>query len=135
MASAELLLQDTTLASPNAGVILTRAQEPGAILQAGTTVLALSLKEPMWVRAYIHEPDLGRIHPGMKVNVFTDSRPNQPYRGQVGYISPRSEFTPKNVETEELRTSLVYRLRITVENPDDGLRQGMPVTVRLSEAK
>ena len=131
LASTELRVQDTVLKAPSDGVVLTRAQEPGAILQPGTTVLTVSLKQPVWVRAYINEPDLGRIHPGMKVQVYTDSHPSTPYSGQIGYISPRAEFTPKNVETSELRTSLVYRLRVVVNSPDDGLRQGMPVTVRL----
>jgi len=133
LASADLRVQDTVLKSPSDGVVLTRAQEPGAILQPGTTILTVSLKQPVWVRAYINEPDLGRIHPGMKVRVLTDTRPTSPYAGQIGYISPRAEFTPKNVETPELRTSLVYRLRVVVENPDEGLRQGMPVTVTLAE--
>jgi HlyD family secretion protein len=133
LASAELKVQDTVLKAPTDGVVLTRAQEPGAILQSSTTVLTISLKQPIWVRAYIGEPDLGRIHPGMKVQVFTDSRPQSPYGGQIGYISPRAEFTPKNVETTELRTSLVYRLRVVVDKPDEGLRQGMPVTVKLVE--
>jgi HlyD family secretion protein len=132
LASSELRLEDTVLKAPSEGVVLTRAQEPGAILQSGMTVLTISLKEPVWVRAYIPEPDLGRIHPGMKVQVYTDSRPAKPYTGQVGYISPRAEFTPKNVETSQLRTSLVYRLRIVIANPDEGLRQGMPVTARLT---
>ena len=129
---AELNAEDTVLKAPSNGVILTRAQEAGAIVAAGTPVLTLSLKQPIWVRAYIHEPDLGRIHPGSKVEVFTDSRPNQPYAGTVGFISPRAEFTPKSVETTKLRTLLVYRLRITVSNPNDELRQGMPVTVRIA---
>jgi HlyD family secretion protein len=131
LSSAELRLQDTVLKSPSAGVVITRAQEPGAILPAGATVLTVCLNKPVWVRAYISETDLGHIHPGSKVEVYSDSRPGKPYAGQVGYISPRSEFTPKNVETAELRTSLVYRLRVVVENPDEGLRQGMPVTVRV----
>lgn len=131
LATAGLQLQDTVLIAPSDGVILTRAQEAGAILQAGSPVFTLSLVNPVWVRAYVHEPDLGRIHPGMKVEIRTDSRGDKPYRGQIGYISPRAEFTPKTVETAELRTALVYRLRIVVENPDDGLRQGMPVTVTL----
>jgi HlyD family secretion protein len=131
MASAELRVQDTVLKAPAEGVVLTRAQEPGAILQPGTTVLTLSLPHPVWVRAYVHEPDLGQVHPGRKVKVYTDSRPGQPYAGQIGYVSPRAEFTPKNVETAELRTSLVYRLRVVVESPDEALRQGMPVTVRV----
>jgi HlyD family secretion protein len=133
LASAELHVEDTVLKSPSDGVVLTRAQEPGAILQPGTTVLTVSLKRPVWVRAYVNEPDLGRIHPGAKVKVYMDSRPANPYFGQIGYISPRAEFTPKNVETTELRTSLVYRLRVVVDNPDEALRQGMPVTVTLIE--
>jgi HlyD family secretion protein len=135
MASSELRLQDATLSAPTNGVVLTRAQEPGAVVQAGATVLTISVSQPVWVRAYVSEPDLGRVHPGMPMEVTTDSRPGKPYRGQVGYISPRAEFTPRNVETPELRTSLVYRLRIIVDNPDEGLRQGMPVTVRPSPSK
>ena len=71
----------------------------------------------------------------MSALVFTDSAPRQPYRGQVGFISPEAEFTPKTVQTEELRTRLVYQLRVVVANPDRGLRQGMPVTVRLQPPK
>jgi len=131
LASAALRVEDTILKAPSDGVVFTRAQEPGAILQTGTTVLTVSLQKPVWVRAYIEEPDLGRIHPGMNVQVYSDSKPGKAYEGKIGYISPRAEFTPKTVETSELRTSLVYRLRVVVENPDDGLRQGMPVTVKL----
>ncbi len=134
LASAALRLTDTVLKAPSDGVVITRAQEPGAIVQPGATVLTVSLTRPVWVRAYIPEPSLGRIHPGLKVRVFTDSRPDKPYFGQVGYISPRAEFTPKNVETVELRTSLVYRLRVVVTNADEGLRQGMPVTVKPEDA-
>ena len=94
-------------------------------------MFTVSLQSPVWVRAYVHESDLGRIQPGMKAQVFTDSRGDKPYTGQIGFISPRAEFTPKSVETTELRTALVYRLRIVVANPDEGLRQGMPVTVKL----
>jgi HlyD family secretion protein len=131
LASAELRASDTVLKSPSDGVVLTRAQEPGAILQIGTTVLTVSLEKPVWVRAYIQETDLNRIHPGMKAEVHNDSNPGKAYSGTIGYISPRAEFTPKNVETTELRTSLVYRLRIIVDNADEGLRQGMPVTAKI----
>lgn len=131
---AERQLDDAELKSPADGVILTRVQEPGAIVGTGATVYTLSLRAPIWVRSYISEPDLGRIHPGMAVEVFTDSRPNAPYRGQIGFVSPVAEFTPKSVETEELRTDLVYRLRVIIREPDDALRQGMPVTVRFPDA-
>ena len=128
---AERRLGDTELKAPAEGVILTRVQEPGAVLGSSTTVLTLALTRPVWVRAYVSEPDLGRIHNGMPAEVVSDSAPGKAYRGQVGFISPVAEFTPKTVETPDLRTSLVYRLRVIVDAPDDGLRQGMPVTVTL----
>ena len=129
--NAELQLNDTVLTAPKGGIILTRAVEPGTMLSAGSTVLTLSLTDPVWVRAYVAEPDLGRVAPGTRVSVYTDAR-QQPYSGVVGFVSPTSEFTPKNVETADLRTALVYRLRIVVEQPDALLRQGMPVTVKIA---
>ncbi|MCF8709495.1 secretion protein HlyD [Rhizorhapis sp. SPR117] len=128
--SAMTDLKDATLRAPSDGVILTRAREPGAIVQAGEMVFTLTINRPMRVRAYVAEPDLGRIAPGMKVLLTTDGN-NKTYHGQIGYISPAAEFTPKSVETESLRTDLVYRLRIIVSDPDGGLRQGQPVTVQV----
>jgi HlyD family secretion protein len=113
------------------GVIKTRIVEPGAVVLANTPVYTMALINPVWVRTYISEPDLGRIQPGMKAEVFTDSAPGTTYHGWIGFISPVAEFTPKTVETPELRTSLVYRLRVYVNNPDNSLRQGQPVTVKL----
>lgn len=130
-ASAIMRLEDTDLKSPSDGVVLTRAVEPGAIVQAGATVLSLSLEHPVWVRAYVHEPELGQVPPGTKVILTTDSQPHRQFHGTVGFVSPKAEFTPKSVETPELRTSLVYRLRIVVADSDGSLRQGMPVTVSL----
>lgn len=130
-ASARTRLEDAVCQAPTDGVILTRVEEPGAIVAAGQTVLTLSLDTPVWVRAYVEEPNLGHLHPGMAAQVFTDSRPDRPYAGHVGYISPEAEFTPKTVQTEELRTRLVYQVRVIADNPDHGLRQGMPVTVKL----
>ncbi|MCK9241055.1 secretion protein HlyD [Desulfocurvus sp.] len=130
-AAARTDLADTLLVAPAGGTVLSRVREPGAMIGAGTTVLVLSLDRPVWVRAYVPEPLLGRVHPGMAVEVTTDSRPDEPYAGRVGFISPVAEFTPKSVETEALRTDLVYRLRIVVDEADQGLRQGMPVTVTL----
>ncbi len=132
VAEADQHLKDTVLTAPADGVVLTRAVEPGAILAVGTPVFTISLRAPVWVRAYVGEPDLGTVPPGRKVLLYTDSRPGSPYHGQVGYVSPDAEFTPKNVETTDLRTALVYRLRVVVADPDEQLRQGMPVTVRLA---
>ncbi|MBS0393044.1 MAG: secretion protein HlyD [Proteobacteria bacterium] len=130
-AQARQRLSDAVLLAPADGVVLTRTVEPGAILAAGSPVFTLSLRNPVWARVYVAEPDLGRVLPGRSVLLYTDSRPGRPYHGQVGFVSPTAEFTPKNVETPELRTALVYRARIVVSDPDPALRQGMPVTVRL----
>ncbi len=130
-ASAALRLADTELKAPSDGIVLTRALEPGAIVQAGNTALSLSLESPVWVRAYVHEKELGLVPPGTRVVLSTDGRPDRPFHGKVGFVSPRAEFTPKSVETEQLRTTLVYRLRVVVEDSDGSLRQGMPVTVSL----
>jgi HlyD family secretion protein len=129
--SARIRLADTAVFAPADGVLLTRVVEPGAIVAAGQTLATLSLNDPVWVRAYVPEPDLGKVWPGMPAEILTDSRPDNPYRGHVGFISPEAEFTPKNVETPRLRTDLVFRLRVIADNPDEGLRQGMPVTVKL----
>lgn len=119
---------DARLLAAVAGTVVTRAREPGAIVAAGETVLTLSIDRPMRVRAYIAEPQLSRIAPGMKVVMTADGNPRS-YHGTIGYISPKAEFTPKTVETQDLRTDLVYRLRIIVTDPDAALRQGQPVTV------
>ncbi len=129
--SAALHLEDTQLKAPSAGVVLTRSLEPGAIMQAGASVLSLSLEQPVWVRAYVHEAELGKVPPGTRVLLTTDGRAGRPFHGKVGFVSPRAEFTPKSVETPELRTTLVYRLRIVVSDSDGSLRQGMPVTISL----
>lgn len=122
-------LEDASLTVPNQGIILTRIREPGAVIAAGEPIFTLSLSAPIWVRTYVDEPDLGHTQPGMEVVVTTDSGGR--YQGRIGFISPVAEFTPRTVQTRELRTSLVYRVRVVVVDPDDGLRQGMPVTVHV----
>jgi len=130
----ERQLADADLIAPNDGTVLSRVREDGAIVQAGETVYVLSLTSPVWVRAYVSEPDLGRIKPGMEVSVHTDTPGGKVYKGKVGFISTAAEFTPKTVETTELRTALVYRLRVVVDGTADELRQGMPVTIDLKPA-
>ena len=131
LASAQTDLNDAEIRSPSDGVVITRAEEPGAIVPSGNTVLTVSLYNPVWVRAYISESDLGDVHPGEEVEVFTDTQPRHPYHGKVGFVSPEAEFTPKSVETTDLRTSLVYRLRIVIDDSGPELRQGMPCTVKI----
>ena len=125
-------LEDATLVAPSDGVVRNRILEPGEMASPQRPVLALALTDPKWVRAYIPEPDLGKIRHGMKAVVTTDSFPGKQYEGWVGFISPMAEFTPKSVETTELRTALVYEVRIFVTDPGDELRLGMPATVQVS---
>ena len=126
---AQLNWKDTEIYAPNPGTILTRVREEGSVVAQGMTVYTLALNEPVWIRTYIDGPRLGFVRPGQKARVTTDSGGS--YEGQVGFISPQAEFTPKSVETAQLRTDLVYRMRIIVTAPHTGLRQGMPVTVTL----
>jgi HlyD family secretion protein len=132
-ASAQTDLDDAVLLAPSDGTLLTRAREPGAIVQAGETVFTLTIDNPVRVRAYVAESDLSRIAPGMAVTVSVDGNPLR-YQGSIGYISPTAEFTPKSVETESLRSDLVYRLRINVADADGRLRQGQPVSVSIVNA-
>lgn len=132
LAQSTLDLHDTVLTAPSDGTLLTRAVEPGSMLNAGSTVLTLSLTRPVWVRAYVDEKNLNQAQPGRDILLYTDGRPDKPYHGKIGFVSPTAEFTPKTVETPDLRTDLVYRLRIIVTDADDSLRQGMPVTLRFN---
>jgi HlyD family secretion protein len=131
LAMAQQNLTDCQLVAPVDGVIITRAVEPGTIVSTSSVIYSICQNEPVWVRTYVGEGDLGRIYPGMKALVSNDTNPDRPYVGQIGFISPVAEFTPKNVETRELRTDLVYRLRVIITKPDRYLRQGMPVSLRM----
>lgn len=122
-------LADSELRSPSAGVIQSRILEPGEMAAPDRPVLTLALTDPKWVRAWVPEPDLGRIALGRAAKVHSDAFGGRSYTGQVGFISPVAEFTPKSVETAELRTKLVYEVRVFVNDPGDELRLGMPVTV------
>lgn len=132
---ARTALSDATLIAPSPGIVAVRAREVGAIVQAGQTIYTVALNDPAWIRAYVPQPRLGRIKPGMTVKIEIDSMPGKEYEGTVGFISPEAEFTPKSVQTEQVRDDLVYRLRIIAQDADNVFRQGMPVTVRVPEAQ
>ncbi|HAA02834.1 MAG TPA: hypothetical protein DCZ69_11785 [Syntrophobacteraceae bacterium] len=125
-------LADATLICPSIGIVQNRILEPGEMASPQKPVLSIALTDPKWVRAYLREVDLGKIRSGMTAVVSSDSFPGKAYQGWIGFISPTAEFTPKSVETTELRTSLVYEVRIFVKDPTDELRLGMPTTVRIS---
>jgi HlyD family secretion protein len=124
-------LKDAQLISPMDAVIRTRVMEPGEMASPQRPVFSLAITDPKWVRAFISEPDLGKIKPGMPAAVVVDSFADRRFEGWIGFISPVAEFTPKTVQTEELRTSLVYEVRVFVKDPADELRLGMPASVYL----
>jgi len=127
-------LADATLRAPLDAVVRSRIAEPGDMASPQKTAFTLAITDPKWVRAYVSESDLGLVRPGMAAKVQVDSFPDRRFDGWVGFISPEAEFTPKTVETPDLRSSLVYEVRVFVKDPDDDLRLGMPATVYLSPA-
>ncbi len=129
LALAQKQLADTQLYAPSDGVIQDRILEPGDMATPQAPVFTLALDNPLWVRAYLPEPEMGKVALGMRAWIESDSFPGQRFPGWIGYISPVSEFTPKNVETTQLRSQLVYRVRVYACNPDHRLRLGMPATV------
>lgn len=129
----QLNVDYTTLTSPANGTVLTRVYEVGSVVNASSVVLELAKEETYWVRSYLSERFLGEIKPGMKAHIHTDSGQN--YEGVVSFISPLAEFTPKSVQTEDLRTDLVYRFRIRLDSHDEMLKQGMPVTITFPDLK
>jgi len=131
LAIARKQLADAILYAPADGIIQDRILEPGDMASPQQPVFTLALTDPVWVRAYVPGPQLGKLRPGMRAVVTTDSYPDVRYQGWIGFISPTAEFTPKAVETTEVRTSLVYQVRVFVCNPQDQLRLGMPATVTI----
>ena len=121
-------LKDTELTAPADGVIRNRILEPGDMASPEKPAFLIAIRDPKWVRAYFPETDLTRLRTGMKAKIYTDSL-KTPLDGWVGYISSVAEFTPKTVETKELRTALVYEVRIFVKDPGNLLRLGAPATV------
>ena len=131
LALLERELADADLVAPMDAVVRTRLVEPGDMASPQKSAFSLAITNPKWVRAYVSETDLGQVHPGMSATIGVDAFPTRRFAGWVGFISPVAEFTPKTVETPDLRTSLVYEIRIFVKDPGDELRLGMPATVHL----
>jgi HlyD family secretion protein len=124
-------LKDAELIAPVDAVVRTRVMEPGEMASPQRPVFSLAITDPKWVRAYIAAVDLGKISQGLRAAVSVDSFPGRRFEGWIGFISPVAEFTPKSVQTEELRSSLVYEVRVFVKDPADELRLGMPASVHL----
>jgi HlyD family secretion protein len=120
-------LDDTLAASPVDGVVLTKAADPGEVLAAGTPVLTIGDIDHPWLRGYVPQSKLGQVKLGMPVAVYSDSYPGKTYKGKISFIASEAEFTPKQIQTNEERVKLVYRIKVDVENPNRELKLNMPV--------
>jgi len=125
----------TVLASPVTGVVTVRQAELGEYVAAGTPVVTIADIDQLWVRAYVSETDLGRVHWGQTVTLRTDTYPGKSYKGTVSFISPEAEFTPKTVQTNKERVALVYRIKVDVDNPNHELKPGMPADITIEQGK
>lgn len=129
VAMSQIRLDYTTLKAPISGVILVRQAELGEVVSPGTPVYTLADLDHIWVRVYVPETDLGRIKWGQQVSVGTDTYPAKRYHGRVSFISSEAEFTPKSVQTDEERVTLVYRVKVDIDNTNHELKPGMPADV------
>jgi len=127
----ETQLSYTVLYSPLSGVVLVKSSEIGEVVNPGTSILTLADIENVWLKAYIPETDLSRVKWGQEVSVTTDLKPQKIYKGKISFISSQAEFTPKQIQTEKERVTLVYRIKIDIPNPDKELKPGMPADGRI----
>lgn len=128
---SKIVLNYTSLLAPFDGVITVRQAELGEIMAPGTPVVTLADLDHIWLRAYINEPDIGKVRLGQHAAVTTDTYPDKTYEGRVSFISSNAEFTPKSVETHAERVTLVYRIKIDIDNPTHELVPGMPADATL----
>lgn len=131
IALSRIVVGYTTLTAPFDGVVSVRQAELGEVVVPGTPVLTLSDLDHVWLRAYLNEADLGRVRLGQAVTVSSDSHPNKRYQGRIAFIADKAEFTPKSVETHAERVTLVYRIKIDIDNPSHELVTGMPADARV----
>jgi HlyD family secretion protein len=124
-------LADTIAASPADGVVLVKSADVGEVLAPGTTIVTVGDIDRPWLRGYVNETDLGKVKLGSKARVTTDSYPGKVYTGRVTFISSEAEFTPKQIQTEQERVKLVYRIKIELENPNHELKSNMPADAEI----
>jgi HlyD family secretion protein len=124
-------LSDTVAASPVDGVVLVKSADPGEVLAAGTTVVTVGDIEHPWLRGYVNETDLGRVKLGSRARVTTDSYRGKTYDGHVSFIASEAEFTPKQIQTQQERVKLVYRIKIDIDNPKRELKSNMPADAEI----
>jgi HlyD family secretion protein len=123
---ARVNLDYTELRAPRAGVVVVRPAELGEVVAPGTPVVTLADLDNVWLRGYVPETDLGRIRWGQPARLRTDTYPGKDYPGRISFIADKAEFTPKSIQTYKERVTLVYRIKIDVQNPNHELKPGMP---------
>ena len=129
--ASRIKLGYTVLRAPTSGVVLTRQAELGEVVSPGTPILTLADLNDVWLRAYVSETDLGRIRLDQSVRVTTDTYPGKVYRGRLSFISSVAEFTPKSIQTQKERVTLVYKIKIDLHDPSHELKPGMPADATL----
>ncbi len=134
LVQARARLADTRIESPIDGVVLRKNLEPGATATPGTPVLTLVDPQTLWLRGYIPEVELGRVRIGQSARVSVDAFPRETFEGRVTEIASEAEFTPRNVQTQKERVNLVFRVKVTIVNPDDRLKPGMPADAVIAVA-
>jgi HlyD family secretion protein len=127
-------LSYTVLRAPSAGIVTVRQAEIGEVVEPGSPVVTIADLDHVWLRAYIAETDLGSVHWGQDVTITTDTYPGKQYHGRISFISSDSEFTPKSVQTYKERVTLVYRIKIDIDNFNHALKPGMPADARIDLA-
>lgn len=128
----DVQLEDTIARSPVAGIVLVKSADPGEVIAAGTPVVTIGDIDHPWVRGYLRETDLGRVKLGMPVKVTTDSYPGKTYEGKLTFISSQAEFTPRQIQTQEERVKLVYRIKVDIDNRNHELKSNMPVDAEIT---
>ncbi|WP_213766985.1 efflux RND transporter periplasmic adaptor subunit [Caballeronia sp. dw_19] len=128
----QVMLSYTVLRAPFDGVIAVREAELGQLAGAGVAIFTLDELDHVWLRAYVNEPDIGKVRLHEAVDVTTDTYPGKTYHGHISFISPQAEFTPKTVETHAERVTLVYRIRVDIDNPTHELLPGMPADASIA---
>ena len=123
---AEIQLRHTRLQAPFAGIITSRNVEPGEVVSPGREVISLADLSMVDLKIFVAETEIGKVKPGQKVEVKTDTFPDKVFPGHVAFISPEGEFTPKIIQTHKERVKLVYLVKITIANPNLALKTGMP---------
>jgi HlyD family secretion protein len=131
---SQVNLNYSILRAPSAGVVTVRQAELGEVVAPGSPVVTIADLDHIWLRAYIAETDLGSIHWGQDAVITTDTYPGKQYHGRISFIASTAEFTPKSVQTFKERVTLVYRIKIDIDNPNHELKPGMPADARIDLA-